>query len=81
LCWAIQPPKSFRKRFDPISLSGRKTLIWRRCREGRVRVTRSMSSRVTKVTTNIIKLFLFILRSDKWNTIMCRCHWLISLRY
>jgi hypothetical protein len=21
LCWAIQPPKSFRKRFDPISLS------------------------------------------------------------
>jgi hypothetical protein len=22
LCWAIQPPKSFRKRFDPISLSG-----------------------------------------------------------
>jgi hypothetical protein len=28
LCWAFQPPKSFRKRFDPISLSGRfKTLI------------------------------------------------------
>jgi hypothetical protein len=23
LCWAIQPPKSFRKRFDPISLSVR----------------------------------------------------------
>jgi hypothetical protein len=21
LCWAFQPPKSFRKRFDPISLS------------------------------------------------------------
>jgi hypothetical protein len=21
LCWAIQPPKLFRKRFDPISLS------------------------------------------------------------
>jgi hypothetical protein len=21
LCWAIQPPKSFRKRFDPISVS------------------------------------------------------------
>jgi hypothetical protein len=21
LCWKIQPPKSFRKRFDPISLS------------------------------------------------------------
>jgi hypothetical protein len=21
LCWEIQPPKSFRKRFDPISLS------------------------------------------------------------
>jgi hypothetical protein len=22
LCWAFQPPKSFRRRFDPISLSG-----------------------------------------------------------
>jgi hypothetical protein len=25
LCWAIQPPKSFRKRFDPISLSATPT--------------------------------------------------------
>jgi hypothetical protein len=28
LCWAIQPPKSFRKRFDPISLSATKQLSW-----------------------------------------------------
>jgi hypothetical protein len=27
LCWAIQPPKSFRKRFDPISLSDNKVLV------------------------------------------------------
>jgi hypothetical protein len=27
LCWAIQPPKSFRKRFDPISLSRGKGLL------------------------------------------------------
>jgi hypothetical protein len=30
LCWAIQPPKSFRKRFDPISLSAPDCLVCQR---------------------------------------------------